>query len=129
MAHGHFVWNELMTRDVARAKAFYGAILGWSFEDMPMDGGGAYTVCKAGDKTVGGIMPATFLPPGAPDHWFVYIDVDDVDARVAKVAAAGGKVTRPPFDIPGIGRIAIIEDATGAALGIMTAAQWAQNQD
>jgi uncharacterized protein len=39
-AHGTFNWNELMTRDVAKAKAFYGATLGWTFSDMPMQGAG-----------------------------------------------------------------------------------------
>ncbi|MBL8590071.1 MAG: VOC family protein [Methylobacteriaceae bacterium] len=126
MAHGNFVWNELMTTDVAKAKSFYAATVGWTFEDMPMADGAAYVVCKQGDKAVGGIMDVTTMQPGAPPMWFAYLDVDDVDARVARVAAAGGKVIRPPFDIPGIGRIAIIEDATGAALGIMTAAAWAQ---
>lgn len=126
MAHGHFVWNELMSHDVAKARAFYAATLGWTFEDMPMAEGGVYTVCKSGEKSVGGIMDANVLPPGTPDVWFAYVDVDDVDARIAGVAAAGGKVLRAPFDIPGIGRIAIIEDATGASLGVMTAAEWAQ---
>ena len=59
-------------------------------------------------------------PPGAPPQWFEYIEVDDVDHRVALVEENGGKVLRPPFNIPNVGRIAIITDATGAALGLMT---------
>jgi hypothetical protein len=65
-------------------------------------------------------------PPGVPPHWFSYIEVDDVDARTAKVKASGGQVMREPFDIPGVGRIAIIADATGAHVGIMTSAAQAQ---
>ena len=60
------------------------------------------------------------VAPGAPPHWFDYIEVDDVDHRVALVPENGGNVLRPPFDIPNVGRIAIIADATGAAVGLMT---------
>jgi uncharacterized protein len=54
--HGHFYWNELLTRDVEGAKAFYGEIAGWQFEGMPMDEGGTYWVCKDGEEPVGGIV-------------------------------------------------------------------------
>ncbi|MFQ5973749.1 MAG: VOC family protein [Alphaproteobacteria bacterium] len=124
--HGHFHWNELMTWDAEKAKAFYADTLGWTFEAFPMpEGAGAYTVCKAGDDPVGGIMemkPGTGFD-GVPDHWFAYITVDDVDSRLAKVEAAGGQVMRPPFDVPNVGRIAIVKDAAGGAVGWITPAQ------
>ena len=60
----------------------------------------------------------THLPP----HWFSYIEVDDVNARVAKAETAGAKILRPPFEVPDVGRIAILEDPTGAAVGWMTSA-------
>ena len=53
--HGHFYWNELMTRDPEGAKAFYGRTVGWQFEAMPMESG-TYWVCKGGDQPVGGIF-------------------------------------------------------------------------
>ncbi|MBM3524186.1 MAG: VOC family protein [Alphaproteobacteria bacterium] len=122
MQHGTFAWNELMTGDVERAKAFYSASLGWTFERFP-GGDMVYWVAKAGDKPVGGVMAMEgAAPPGTPPHWFAYIEVDNVDKRVAKVAAAGGKVLRPCFDVPGVGRIAIVQDATGAAIGWITSA-------
>ena len=115
-----FNWNELMTKDVAKAKAFYGATLGWTFSDMPMQAG-AYTLAHSGPAMVGGVMDMTGVtPPGAPPHWFAYIEVDDVDHRVGLVVENGGKVLRPPFNIPNVGRIAIIADAVGAAVGLMT---------
>ena len=49
-----------------------------------------------------------------------YIAVDDVDARVKKATAAGAKLMRPLFDIPGIGRIAILREPGGAGVGWMT---------
>lgn len=121
--HGHFHWNELMTRNVAKAKDFYGRTLDWTFEDMAMPDG-TYTICKAGDAMVGGMFEIKGPQfEGQPEQWFAYIAVDDVDARLEKLKAAGGTVHREPFDIPGVGRIAIVGDPNGAASGWMTPAQ------
>lgn len=119
--HGHFYWNELMTRDVERAKSFYATTIGWQYDAMPMADGGTYWVCKDGEQAVGGIFD-TSQPQfdGIPANWFAYLAVDDVDARVAKATAAGAELVRPLFDIPGVGRIAILKDPTGAALGWIT---------
>jgi uncharacterized protein len=120
-AHGTFGWNELMTNNVAKAKAFYGATLGWTFSDMPMPGHGVYTLAHSGPAMACGMMDMTGVtPPGAPPHWFSYIEVDDVDHRASLVEENGGKVLRAPFNIPNVGRIAIIADAAGAAFGMMT---------
>lgn len=120
--HAKFYWNELMTDDVEKAKAFYSAVLGWTFSEMPMEGGRVYYVAMLGEEPVAGLMDKTdIVPPHVPPHWFGYISVDDVDARVALLQAKGGQVVRPPFDIEGVGRIAIVADATGAPLGLMTA--------
>ena len=53
--HGNFYWNELMTRDAEKAKKFYGATIGWTFDAMPMPDG-TYWVAKMGDKPVGGLF-------------------------------------------------------------------------
>lgn len=120
--HGHFYWNELMTRDVDRAKRFYGETIGWSFSSMPMEDG-TYWVAMAGDKPVGGMMEMKGDRfEGVPPHWFSYVAIDDVDGRLSKVKAAGGEVIRPVFEVPGVGRIAIIKDPTGAVIGWITPA-------
>jgi len=119
-SHGNFYWNELMTRDVEKAKKFYGATIGWTFEAMPMPGGGTYWVAKVGDKSVAGIYPMGPEQGSVPEAWGAYIAVDDVDARLAKGKAGGAKVMLEPFDVPGVGRIAIIQDPNGAAIGLMT---------
>jgi len=121
--HGTFWWNELMTRNVEQAKAFYTATLGWSFDPMQMPDGGTYWIVMSGDTTVGGlfdISPSHY--DGVPSAWFSYIAVDDVDACAATVSTAGGKVERPPFNVPGVGRIAIISDPSGAHVGLATPA-------
>ncbi len=121
MPHGTFAWNELMTTDVEKAKAFFATTIGWSYEGMSIQTGGTYWVAKLDGKPIAGIMNMEgVVPPGIPPHWFSYIEVDDVDARIAGVEANGGKVIRQPFDIPEVGRIGIITDPTGAPMGWMT---------
>ncbi len=121
-AHGTFVWFELHTDDVAKAKDFYGKALGWTFSEMTMGGGPPYTLIHAGDSMIGGIVTG-MAPPGTPPHWFDYIEVDNVDQRAKAFETAGGAVLRPPFDIPEVGRIAIVADSSGAPMGIITSAQ------
>ncbi len=119
MPHGSFTWNELITDDVARAKSFYENTIGWEIERM--DGAfGTYWLAKAGQTPVAGIMDMRMSPVGTRPHWFAYLEVDDVDRRVATATANGGKILREPFDVPGIGRIAMVADATGAPMGWMT---------
>jgi uncharacterized protein len=119
-AHGHFHWNELVTRDVEKAKKFYGDIIGWTFDGMPMPDG-TYWVAKMGDQPIGGLFPIAGPQwDGVPEHWMSYLAVDDVDARVKKATAAGAKLMRPAFDIPGVGRIAILTEPGGAGVGWIT---------
>jgi predicted enzyme related to lactoylglutathione lyase len=120
-SHGNFYWNELLTPDVERAKRFYDKTIGWTFEPMPMDDGATYWVAKIGDKPVAGIFP-TNRPEykGVPEAWMSYLAVDNVDARVKKAVAAGAKLMKPIFDIPDVGRLAILTEPGGAAVGWIT---------
>jgi predicted enzyme related to lactoylglutathione lyase len=122
MAQGNFVWHELYTRDVELAKAFYAETAGWTFEGMPMPHQNrTYWVAKAGDKPVAGILDMRGIVPDAdPPHWLSYLEVEEVDQTVQAVQSHGGKVVRPPFDVPEFGRIAIGADATGAFLAWAT---------
>jgi uncharacterized protein len=120
-SHGQFHWNELMTRNVEKAKKFYAETLGWTYDAMPMAGGGTYTIAMADGTPVAGIFDI-----GGPDYqdvpetWMPYIAVDDVDDRAKKAVKAGGKVMKPAFDVPGVGRIVILEEPGGAGIGWMT---------
>lgn len=121
--HGTFYWNELMTRDPETACDFYARTLGWRFEEMPMADGGVYRVAKEGDRPVAGVFDTKGRDfEGLPPHWFAYIAVDDVDRRLAAAEQAGAKVLRPPFEVEGVGRVVIIKDPVGAAVGWMTPA-------
>ena len=122
-SHGSFYWNELMTRDAERAKKFYKDTIGWSFDAMPMEHG-TYWMAKMGDKPAGGIFPLTSPQfDGVPESWMSYLAVDDVDARVKKAVAAGAKLMRPIFDVPNVGRIAVLAEPGGAGVGWMTPAK------
>lgn len=123
--HGHVHWNELNTWNVEKAREFYGRTLGWTFEPVPMQEGGEYTVCRSAGELAAGVFE---LRKGmglddVPSHWLAYIAVDDVDARLREIEAGGGAIRRPPFDVPGIGRIAIVQDSTGAVVGWITPAE------
>jgi len=119
-AHGSFYWNELMTHDAEKAKAFYRDTIGWTFDGMPMPDG-TYWVAKMGDQAVGGIFPVSGADfKNMPEHWMAYIAVDDIDARLKKASAAGATIKKPAFDIPGIGRIAIVQEPGGAVIGWIT---------
>ena len=119
--HGTFYWNELITRDVESARDFYCSMLGWTYDEFPMSRGGTYFVFKEQDQPVAGMFEMNEPHfEGVPPHWFCYVAVDDVDARVAAAEKAGGMLLRDIFDVPSVGRIAILQDPTGAAIGLMT---------
>lgn len=111
------IWNELITADVASATRFYGDVLGVSWEEMPMEGGPAYTCLVVDGRQVGGAMP----PPmeGIPPHWNVYFNVVDTDATIAQATGLGGTVVAPAFDVPGVGRMAVLADPQGGMFNLM----------
>jgi predicted enzyme related to lactoylglutathione lyase len=111
-------WNECVTPDVKAAAAFYAEVLGMGSEEMDMGEAGTYTVLtNAQGKQVGGAMN----PPmeGIPPHWNIYFNVEDVDAGVTRVEELGGKTMAPAFDVPGVGRMAMVADPQGASFWLM----------
>jgi len=116
---GALSWNELETRDPEAAKAFYGAVFGWSFVDHEMPGMGTYTEWKLGDASIGGMANITGrVPDEVPAHWMVYFGVEDTDATLAKLEELGGRVDFGPVDIPA-GRFAMVADPWGAAFAVI----------
>ena len=123
--HGALSWCELQTTDVAAAKKFYADVLGWTVEDIPMEGM-TYTVLKAGEEAVGGMMPIPREAEGAPPHWGVYITVADVDAVAAKAQELGAKTLVPLTDVPEVGRMYTFQDPQGAVISVITYAEMDQ---
>jgi hypothetical protein len=120
LLQGRFVWYELMTTDTKAAEAFYGRVVGWSAEPFPGSEMG-YTIWKAGEKGIGGLMaqPADAKAAGAPPSWLIYVGVNDADATAAKTRSLGGKVVVPPTDIPKVGRFSVLADPQGAHIAIL----------
>jgi predicted enzyme related to lactoylglutathione lyase len=118
--HGSYIWYELMTPDPEGAKAFY-AVVGWDIEPQP-SGEMDYRMIRRSDGgNAGGVMRLTedMASHGAKPIWLGYIYVDDVDASVASIERAGGKTYLAAFDIPNIGRIAMVADPQGAPFYVM----------
>lgn len=116
-------WVDLQTTDQDAAKTFYGGLFGWEFEDMPMGDDGVYSMATIRGENVAAIsrQSAEMIEHGAPPLWNTYIAVDSVDAAVAKVAAAGGRLLMEPFDVMEAGRMAWVADPTGASVGLWQA--------
>lgn len=119
-SNGSFYWNELMTRDAEAAKRFYGATLGWTFEPMEQEGGPTYWVAKVGEESVAGIYQIGSDDQETTEGWFAYVAVKDLSGALARATTEGGEVVREPWDVPGVGRIAIVADNAGFAMGWMT---------
>ena len=119
LKHGAFGWNELMTTDLEGAKAFYTSLFGWETEDAPSEGM-TYTVVKVDGEPVGGIMSKPPECQAMPPCWSAYVTVEDVDATAGQVEGLGGKIVRPPMDIPGVGRFCVLQDPQGGTICAIT---------
>lgn len=113
---GKFVWYEHLSRDTAKARAFYEAVFGWHVERMPLGGRDYEMLLNAGDG-VGGLCEQ-----GAADaaRWVSYVSTADVDATYAQALAAGATGEMPPTDFTPVGRGAAIVDPGGARLSLWT---------
>ncbi|ANY19969.1 27 kDa antigen Cfp30B [Tsuneonella dongtanensis] len=113
--HGDFVWYELMTTDVDAAEAFYGPLIGWTYEA----GGPAgidYRAFSAGDTQIGGVLGLTdeMTAGGARPAWVGYVRVDDVPKALTAIRDRGGSVTMEGGEVPGVGPFAMVADPQGA---------------
>jgi uncharacterized protein len=116
--HGTISWADLATTDQDGAKAFYGRLLGWEYDDQPIDENTTYSMAKVGGRAAAAISPQQpdEATQGIPPHWNVYVTVDDVDAVSGRVGEAGGNVLAGPFDVMDVGRMSVIADPAGAVL-------------
>jgi predicted enzyme related to lactoylglutathione lyase len=120
---GMFCWYELGTSDTDAAKKFYGMLFGWGAVDTPAAPGMTYTLLQLKGKDVGALYQLTdeHKKLGVPPHWLTYVSVASADESAEKATALGGKVTMGPFDVMDVGRMAVIEDPTGAVFAIWQA--------
>lgn len=120
-AHGTFMWNELVTSDQKKCGEFYSALLDWNRREVDSGPFGTYTVFQQNGQAVAGMMnPTIDYTRSRPPCWYAYIAVEDVDACAARVIQLGGKIIEPPGDVPGVGRVCMIADPSGATVRLMT---------
>lgn len=122
-AAGSFCWIELGTTDQAAAKKFYGALFGWTPNDLPMGPGEFYTMFKleGRDAAAGYALRADQRAQGVPTHWMPYIAVENADRATDTAKQLGGNVILAAFDVMDAGRMAVLQDPTGAVFCVWQA--------
>lgn len=109
---GTFCWVDLSTSEADGARAFYGELFGWEFEDNEIPGGGVYTMCHVQGDAVAAIVQQD----EQPGHWNNYVTVTSADETAAKAKQLGANVFEEPFDAMEAGRMAVFADPSGAML-------------
>jgi predicted enzyme related to lactoylglutathione lyase len=120
---GTFSWPELSTTDQKAGAAFYSALFGWEINDIPMGPAGSYTMFQVRGKEVAAAAGQQPMEKerGIPAHWNNYVTVANVDESAKQAQALGATVLAPPFDVMDAGRMAVIQDPTGAVFQIWQA--------
>jgi len=92
---GKVVWTDLSTPDLEAAKRFYGALLGWTFKDVPGDSN--YMLALLNGEPVAGLFQKA-LPPGQSQQsaWLTFLAVRNVDTAQQAALQHGGKVLAQP---------------------------------
>jgi uncharacterized protein len=109
---GRIDYVEFNVADVARAKAFYGDVFGWSFKDYGPD------YCEFGDGRLTGGFAAG--KPHGGNGPLVILYANDLTEVQRRIEAAGGRIVKPAYDFPG-GRRFHFADPDGYQLAVWTA--------
>ena len=119
-ATGTFCWPELASTDQSSARKFYTALFGWQAQEFDMGNGATYTTFLADGEAVGALhqMQKDQLAQGIPPHWLSYVSVESADATAQRAVELGGKKLMEPFDVFDMGRMAAIQDPTGATFAL-----------
>lgn len=116
---GRFVWYELATPDRQASQEFYSELFGWQWHEEDMGELGPYPMARTGEAWHGGLVTPQ---EGQPPSWSAYVSVPDVDRACAQAPPLGGQVLVPGQDIPGVGRMAVLADPSGAVISVFTGA-------
>jgi uncharacterized protein len=119
-APGAFCWIELATTEQTAAKEFYAKIFGWSSQDFPIGPNEVYTIfqVEGRDAAAGCTLRSDQRSHGVPPHWNLYVAVESADASAARATQLGGAVLAAPFDVFDSGRMAVVQDPTGASISL-----------
>ena len=113
---GKVIWLDLATEDPASARAFYGAVFGWTFRDAAP----SYAIAENGSGKVAGVFRHDSPRPGAVRaRWLALISVTDAAQAARAVHERGGEVLVAPRTIAGRGTHAVFRDPDGAVFGVL----------
>jgi uncharacterized protein len=116
--NGALVWNEVYSRDLGKARAFYRSVFDLTEQKLDAPGIDYWTLQKDGATSFGAMQMTSQFPPEVPSHWNTYFAVDDADAIAKQAVERGGKVVAPGFDTP-YGRMAVLLDPFGASFCVI----------
>jgi predicted enzyme related to lactoylglutathione lyase len=117
IAPGAPCWIDLLTSDPEKAMAFYAEVFGWTYEIGDVEKYGGYIMASKDGRSVAGIMKNDGTS-GSPDTWNTYLRVEDIAASTDAAVSGGGQVLMAPMVVPEQGQMAMIMDASGAAVGL-----------
>lgn len=120
---GDFCWLELATSDQAASKKFYTSLFGWTITEFPMGPNESYTIFSLQGRNTSAAytLRKDQRDHHVPPHWMLYIAAENADASQAKAAQLGATVLAPAFDVMDLGRMAVIQDPTGAIFSLWQA--------
>lgn len=118
-----FGWNEIITKDKKVSVEFYTKLFGWTAESMDLPNGMSYTFFKLGDRPAAGLMVPPDDAENVQETWMSYVQVEDLDASVARAKELGADICVERVDLP-MGSFAVIRDPRGASLAF-----WKGNED
>lgn len=103
--------------------AFYEKTVGWTFYPEEMPSGGIYWIVMTSSKPIGGILKLEDTSDPRPDRWMIYIHMDRLDEAIECAKSQGATILREPWDVPGVGRVAMLREPGGAEIGWVTPLQ------
>jgi predicted enzyme related to lactoylglutathione lyase len=117
---GEICWTDLQTRDVEAAKAFYAAVFGWRYEDLPTPDGRSYAKAYLGDDLVTVIAPQNPQQEASatPGQWNIYFAAADAGAIVEETPHAGGTVEFGPEEVEDTGVMVFVAPPGGGTTGV-----------
>jgi predicted enzyme related to lactoylglutathione lyase len=118
-AQGTFCWFELVANDAPTARRFYTTLLGWQIHEIPMGPESVYTIFRLNGRDVAAMYPREPEDQKrGPTHWRSYVAVTSSDEMAAKARELGAEIIAEPFDAADVGRMAMIQDPTGASFAL-----------
>lgn len=117
-APGTFCWADLGTPDAAAATRFYTALFGWTAEDRPVGPDAFYTMLTLDGRSVAALYQQEPSVAASPPQWLSYISVGSASESAERAKALGGAVLMEPFDVLDVGRMAMVQDPTGAVVAL-----------